>query len=314
MDKHPDGLHLQVAAMQQLRHRLHGDLGRHRADLRPGRRRRRPHDPVEETATNEGGSGSFTSSATARCNRTPHRHTRTGNHRHRPAGQDPDRGPRHMGKQPDRLHVQVAAVRQRGQQLRPDLRRHRADLRARGRGRRPHDQGRTNPPATKAARPAATSGPSAVVKPEAPRKTPIRRKSRGAPCRARRSQRSTAAGKTARPASPTSGSSATTRAATAPRSQAPPRRPTCPWPGTSATRSGSKRPPATKVALRLLPAPLRLQSCCSHPPPSARRPSALPRTSSRPTTSGSTVIRCRPPERSASSASTSRQRRPWGSR
>ena len=63
-----------------------------------------------------------------------------------------------------------------------------------------------------------------------------------------------AAGRTAPPASATSGSSATPSETPACRSPEPPTRPTCPWAATSVTRSACRRRPPTPAA-RALPRP-----------------------------------------------------------
>ena len=318
--------------------------GSHGPDLRARGRGRRPHDQGRRDGEQRRRLCQFDLKRHGgRESRAAEKHQSAESHGHRAAGPDPHRGPWHMGKQPHRLYLQVAAVRQLGQQLplrisgataqtyvpvagdvghtiqgrrdgeqrrrlwQFDLERHaRCEAgsaeshqssgnhghRAAGSDphRGPRNVGETARPAShtsgcsataraKAARDlrsnrqtyvpvagdightikveetasnesgsgSATSIATAVVKSER-RKPPKRRKSRAPRSRARPSPRSTERGKTARPASPTSGSSATARATPAPRSRAPPRRPTYRWPGTSATRSRSKRPRATKAA------------------------------------------------------------------
>ena len=202
---------------------------------------------VEETASNESGPGSRrppNATAVVGTRADEHQTARTITGTAQQGQNSPSSTA--MDKQPDRLHIQVAAVRQLGRQLHHDLRGHGPDLRAGGRRRRPHDQGRRD--GQQRRRPGqSTSSATAVVK-IAPPKSTKAPKITGTAQQGKNLTEDHGSGQTAPPASPTSGSSATAPAPPAPRSPGP--RPDLRAGGRRRRPhdQGPKRPRATKAA------------------------------------------------------------------
>ncbi len=107
MDQQPDRLHIPLAAVRQLRRQLHHDLRGHDAELHPGRRRRRPHDPRPGDGEQLGRPKRPGDVRTDRRGQTgsAREHETADDHGDTATGRKTDRAQRRMDQQPDELRL-----------------------------------------------------------------------------------------------------------------------------------------------------------------------------------------------------------------